>query len=1757
MDAAGSVAADVDVDAYELIRRRLETFSADLFARAQKLNEERVAVFGGAQMELRGSARIRTENNCIPRDIAHVGGLLLFGYNVFIGLKTETRVEDVFSLHAVEDSEQGVSFRPLPPAGTFLADTQFQRDFKELYSYYKDSRLTHLRTLGGKLLAVFATGRKASDIKVFRWNIAPDGEVAYIDNRGERDNRFPPSHSFEWQKTSRDHHVSGASPHISIDDEIFVDTIGGNLTVKIENNTRNGLGIYDEPVEDDKQTLADADVLYACVGQLILIKIRPYGEDDWRYLVFNRRDQSVRRHDAIGGACIELPEDHGIIFPGGFYLVDGQSRVLDEGLGELTFKRMIRSPNGEDVLYVFHNMEEGRMLLLSYNVISKSLQNPIECHGYSFFEDGAMVVFRFDGEEATRVHTMQIWATGYTSDEFAAGQPAETGVFGRIGNADLVRGISDAFSIHRVVAEATPSVRVYEDLIRASNRMRDAYHWLHEADAGEFGPVLIQIQDTAERILGEFEKVESLKQQALEAFTDVENEQRSAVSALRPDSWHTVGEFVSALTNLNRVRGRLISLREIRYMNLIRVDELEAETKDRFESLGVKTVEFLAGAGAMAPFFQTIDEQDAAIEAVTRRIDLQAVGGRLDELGEALDLLNQVLAGIAIDDTNLRTNIIERISEVYARLNRARAGLDLKRRSLGKAESKAEFGAQFLLFTQTVTSALGLANTPERADEQLTRLLVQLEELEGRFGEFDDYLEDLGVKREEVYSAFESRKQSLVEARQRRARRLTNAAGRMLEGIERRSAGFEDPDALNAYFAADPMVTKIRDIVAALRELDDAVAADDLDSKLKAVRDQSGRVLRDRKDMFEGADVIRLGKHRFSVVTQNPDLTILPSADGLILQLTGTDYLQYLDTTELKTFQPYWSQELVSENADVYRAEYLAATMLRDARAGAAGLSLAGLREAALDPDTLLTTIRKFATERFEEGYERGVHDADAVLILAKLLELDAQAGLLRNGPRSRALALLFVSTCDHELTTRWGGIAGSLGTMSRMFASAPRESGFTAEVAGELEAFALAQRYPVDAVDVRLAAEYVVDCLAHEPRQFVISGDSRALADQLLNLLADTGVRSGFEADLAALKSRPGEQLRLAEAWLGGFLGHKKIAPPRFAAETAVLLLEPTNLNLVVSSAPTALAVDGLLGEHANINDRKMDLVIDEFLRRLTDYSDRAVPDFRAYRRLRHEVLEREREMLRLEEYKPKPLTSFVRNMLIDEVYLPIIGDNLAKQMGALGAAKRTDLMGILLLISPPGYGKTTLMEYVASRLGLIFMKINCPSIGHDVSSVDPASAANATARQELEKLNLAFEMGNNVMIYLDDIQHTNPEFLQKFISMGDAQRKIEGVWRGRTRTYDLRGKRVCLVMAGNPYTESGEAFRIPDMLANRADIYNLGDILGGREQAFAMSYLENSLTSNAVLAPLANRDLADLYRFVRVARGESVSSGDFSHDYSATERAEMVEVLKRLIRIQEVVLGVNQAYIASASQADAYRTEPPFKLQGSYRNMNKMAEKVVAVMDEAELEQLIDDHYQGEAQTLTTGAEENLLKLKEIRGVLEAEETQRWADIRNTFRRTLEQGDSETDPATRVVGQLVGIGQQLQGVQDSIEAAAGAGGDQRSLELQTLQEWLAGFDRALEQMQLNVQVVNKPVPGMQVLLTQLVDAYDQTLLPLLKSLHHKLSLDESIWRTVSETAERLRSLDQRLLERGNSSTHRVAPLKKAKTRKKTQDPN
>ena len=1663
VDAAASADQNaLDGGNYEVIRARLEEQGRELTRRADALNERRKGTFGSTELVVIGNERVRTENNCVPMDIANVNGRMLFGYNVFIGLKRKTSVSDVLALHQFVQNDAGFDLGGVPEEAVFLEDPKFVEEFDQLYTYY-EPRLLRLRTTDSKLLAVFQYGETTDKVRVFRWAI--DGKrPVYIDNQGEGDHTFPESHDFPWTSTTHDDHVHGAHPHISILDEVFVETIHGDLTVKVENNTASGQGIFTEPVEDKNQSLDDAKYRYAKLGSLLLIEVLPYNERSPRYLVYNSITQQVTRIDAIGSACLQLPEDHGIIFPGGYYLRTGEYKLFDGDVADLEFERVIRSPNGEDVLYVFHREQDGHYLLLTYNLIRKEVINPIHCHGYSLYGDGRMLVFRSTSDEPTRVHPMVVWRTPFVSAEHAADAPSDGSLLSRVGNADLVRCISDAYTLRTSVADQTPSRRVYEELVRSATRMIDAYWWLGEDEVGDLKSVVDDVRRTSELIIDEFEKVVGLQRRAREALAEAEATQEKVFVDLRDVSYHeTVEDYLKAMTRVRTQRGHLITLRDVRYIDTARIDELEQACADAFDDVCRATVDFLVRPEAFEPLLGQLAKLLNEIEAVDKAHELDPYRTSLDEVGGGLELLTEVVAGIEVDDPTQRTTILEGTSETLAQLNRVRAVLQSRRKSLLSHEGKAEFAAQFKLFGQTVSSALAMCDTPERCDEAMSRLVLQLEELEGRFSEFDEFLVDLASKREEVVDAIEGRKQTLLDERQRRIGNLAGAAERILAGVERRSRTMEGDDQLNAYFASDPMVLKLRDVAKSLGELGDSVKADEILGKLTRAKQDALRGMRDRADLFaDGGNLISLGRHQFSVNTQEFDLTMVPHNEGMSLHLTGTDFYEDVDDEAFEATRPMWGQTVVSEDGQTYRGEYLAASVLWAAENGQEGLSVDALNSAAMTDEGLLQLVRGYAGERYEEGYDRGLHDADAARILEKVLHMRQTGGLLRFPSDARGWAMMFWAFAEHPSKPVWARKARSFVRLRTVLGRRPGALGtLCATLTEAIGAFAERRDLPSPEPGLAtLAGEVLVEELAVDHPRFTVSAAAQQLRDRFLQHLDQDASRAAFDDDIRSLDGDLAEQLAIAQAWMAGVVElDAELRPSSHAVfEAVALLLVGRHLDLEENHALTEVAVDGLLGQHARIVDRTMTLRLDEFLGRLGHFVRERIPAYRAYRQLRHDLLERERDELGLEAYKPKVMSAFVRNRLVNEVYLPLVGDNLAKQLGAAGATKRTDLMGLLLLISPPGYGKTTLMEYIANRLGLVFVKVNGPALGHSVHSLDPAEAPNATARQEVQKINLAFEMGNNVMLYLDDIQHTHPELLQKFISLCDAQRKIEGVWRGRTKTYDLRGKKFCVVMAGNPYTESGETFQIPDMLSNRADTYNLGDVLSGKEEIFALSYIENALTSSPTLAPLASRSQADTYRIIRMAQGEQIPTSDLEHGWSGAELEDMKAVFRHLFAVQRVLLAVNGEYIRSASMDDQYRTEPPFKLQGSYRNMNKMAEKIVPAMTDEEVARMIGDHYVGEAQTLTTDAEQNLLKLAALRGAQTDEQRARWEQIIKDFKRVKMMGGGADDPVARVTGTLHGLSEHLEHI-----GAHLAGGAQLQAKVTAVGEELSGIRQVI----------------------------------------------------------------------------------------------
>jgi hypothetical protein len=168
-------------------------------------------------------------------------------------------------------------------------------------------------------------------------------------------------------------------------------------------------------------------------------------------------------------------------------------------------------------------------------------------------------------------------------------------------------------------------------------------------------------------------------------------------------------------------------------------------------------------------------------------------------------------------------------------------------------------------------------------------------------------------------------------------------------------------------------------------------------------------------------------------------------------------------------------------------------------------------------------------------------------------------------------------------------------------------------------------------------------------------------------------------------------------------------------------------------------------------------------------------------------------------------------------------------------------------------------------------------------------------------------------------------------------------------------------------------------------------------------------------------------------MAKGAEREDVSIEGTYSLDELTEYISVMKKLFIVRDIVLKVNMEYIHSAAQADEYRKEPSFKLQGSYRNMNKIAEKVVSIINADELFTLILNSYENDCQTLTTGAEANMLKWKELVGCINEEEQVRLDEIRTIFMKNkLVKGEDKIGQAVLV---LSNITDNLEKIKDVLE--------------------------------------------------------------------------------------------------------------------------
>ena len=185
-----------------------------------------------------------------------------------------------------------------------------------------------------------------------------DGSVTYIDTRGERDIALPPRHSISsGRATTRD--------------------MDGQRALSAPQHPRHAVRRDDgrRPHDQGREQHRDGPGHLQRAGRgpdpvarrrrrsptrrsasLILLKVLPYRETP--VALPRLQHAAPARWCASTPSCrpaSQLPEDHGIIFPGGYYLQTGEHKAFDAGMSTAcSSSACIRSPNGEDVLYVFY-----------------------------------------------------------------------------------------------------------------------------------------------------------------------------------------------------------------------------------------------------------------------------------------------------------------------------------------------------------------------------------------------------------------------------------------------------------------------------------------------------------------------------------------------------------------------------------------------------------------------------------------------------------------------------------------------------------------------------------------------------------------------------------------------------------------------------------------------------------------------------------------------------------------------------------------------------------------------------------------------------------------------------------------------------------------------------------------------------------------------------------------------------------------------------------------------------------------------------------------------------------------------------------------------------------------------------------------------------------------------------------------------------------------------------------------------------------
>ena len=160
-------------------------------------------------------------------------------------------------------------------------------------------------------------------------------------------------------------------------------------------------------------------------------------------------------------------------------------------------------------------------------------------------------------------------------------------------------GISDIYSVRKEIAAPEVSLARYERLIDTTRVMFERHLWINSPQLASMNDVLRGVVATGDAVIDEYEKVESIRQASGRAMSEVSTQHTALLKRVRTSDWDSIDDYVSALEELGKVRGQLMSTRELRYVDTDAIDAMTTSVNETQAEVSQRTAGFIATDAAL------------------------------------------------------------------------------------------------------------------------------------------------------------------------------------------------------------------------------------------------------------------------------------------------------------------------------------------------------------------------------------------------------------------------------------------------------------------------------------------------------------------------------------------------------------------------------------------------------------------------------------------------------------------------------------------------------------------------------------------------------------------------------------------------------------------------------------------------------------------------------------------------------------------------------------------------------------------------------------------------------------------------------------------------------------------------------------------------------------------------------------------------------------------------------------------------------